>query len=162
MRRNRKEITVDQIINGLPDPVWCWVIVAVIMLVVESLTLNLTTIWLAGGAFAAALVSFATDSMVWQLLVFAVVSLLLIIVTRPLVVEKVNRKAVPTNFDALIGKTAVAISDIDDMQFGDVKADGKVWTAVPVKGTPVIKEGDKVKIIGIEGVKLIVEKEENI
>lgn len=140
---------------------WLWIGIAVIMLVVEACTMGLTTIWFAGGALAAMIASFITDSFLMQLLVFAVVSLILVYFTRPLAVKKVNMKAVKTNVDAVIGEKGIAQSDIRVNERGTVRADNKLWTAVLAEGSPDVNTGDTVIVERIEGVKLIVKKEIN-
>lgn len=140
---------------------WLWIVVAVVMLIIEASTMGLTTIWFAGGALAAMIASFITDSFLIQLLVFAVISLVLVYFTRPLAVKKINMKAVKTNVDAVIGEKGIAQSDIKVNEKGTVRADNKMWTAVLAEGSPEISEGDIVIVEKIEGVKLIVKKEIN-
>lgn len=152
---------MPSVFAGIPAAVWGWLIFAVIMVLIEMMTMGLTTIWGAGGALAAALMALATDSILWQGLVFALVTLFLVIVTRPLAVRKLNNRTVKTNVDALIGKNAVAESDMDELNRGEVRLDGKVWVAVPEKGSAEIKKGDVVKVERVEGVKLIVSKEDS-
>ena len=84
--------------------------------------------------------------------------MVLVIVTRPVAVRKLNNRTVKTNADALIGRDAVAQSDVDELSRGEVRVDGKVWTAVPARDSASIRKGDIVTVTGIEGVKLIVKK----
>ena len=146
--------------GAIPSPVWMWLIFAVILALIEMMTMGLTTIWGAGGALAAALTALITDSLIWQGFVFAVVTLFFVLVTRPLAVRKLNNRTVKTNVDALAGKNAVAETDVDGLEPGEVRIEGKVWTAVPADGSAEIKKGDVVKVKGVEGVKLIVYKED--
>ena len=147
-------------IEQISVPVWGWLIFAVAMIVIEMMTMGLTTIWAAGGAIAALLTALFTDNFLWQALVFAVVTLILVIVTRPLAVRRLNNRTVRTNVDALIGQDAVAQTDVEELSRGEVKVDGKVWMAVPARGSAPICKGDVVKVSAVEGVKLIVKKEE--
>lgn len=140
---------------------WLWICVVVVMLIIEASTMGLTTIWFAGGALAAMIASFITDSFLIQLLVFAVISLVLVYFTRPLAVKKINMKAVKTNVNAVIGEKGIAQSDIKVNEKGTVRADNKMWTAVLAEGSPEISEGETVIVERIEGVKLIVKKEIN-
>ncbi len=134
--------------------VWLWLGVAVIMGIIEAFTMGLTTIWFAGGALVAALVSCITDSFLVQLLVFTVVSLVLVYFTRPIAKKMLNTKVERTNLDAVIGARGRAESDIRH-----VRADNKMWTAVLADDSPDISTGDTVIVERIEGVKLIVKKE---
>ena len=70
---------------------------------------------------------------------------------------KKNHKDVKTNSDRLVGQIGVMLTDIDSLEtVGRVKVSGEVWTAKLKNPTPV-KKDDKVKILAIEGVKMIVE-----
>lgn len=140
-------------------PVWLWLGVAVIMGIIEAFTLGLTTIWFAGGAIVAALVSCVTDNFLVQLLVFAAVSLVLVYFTRPLAKKMLNIKVEKTNIDLVIGQKGLAESDIKSNMKGTVRADNKLWTAVLSEGSPEINQGDIVIVERVEGVKLIVKKE---
>lgn len=140
---------------------WLWICVVVVMLIIEASTMGLTTIWFAGGALAAMIASFITDSFLIQLLVFAVISLVLVYFTRPLAVKKINMKAVKTNVNAVIGEKGIAQSDIKVNEKGTVRADNKMWTAVLAEGSSEISEGETVIVERVEGVKLIVKKEIN-
>ena len=139
---------------------WMWLIVAVVMGIIEAFTVGLATIWFAGGAVMAALVSLITDRLIVQILVFLAVSLVLLYFTRPLAIKKLNRETVKTNLDAIIGSVAVAEESIRKNTKGSVNADNKVWTAVLSADSEEIEKGDLVRIEGIEGVKLIVRKEQ--
>lgn len=141
------------------SPVWLWLGVAVIMGIIEAFTMGLTTIWFAGGALAAALVSCITDSFLVQLLVFTVVSLVLVYFTRPVAKKMLNTKIELTNVDAVIGARGQAESDIRHDLRGTVRADNKMWTAVLADDSPDISTGDIVIVERIEGVKLVVKKE---
>ncbi len=141
-------------------PMWVlWLAAAVALGIVEAMTMGLGTIWFAGGALIAAVASFFTDNFLLQLLIFILVSLLLLYFTRPLAVKKLNKDTVKTNVDAVVGMTGSAESDIRKYENGTVKADNKIWTAVLAEDSPEISSGDRVIVLAIEGVKLIVRKE---
>jgi hypothetical protein len=71
--------------------------------------------------------------------------------------DKLNVNLTKTNIDALIGKTTIAKTDIDPIDGGVIKLIGELWFCRPVYDT-VIKEGAKVRVVGVEGVSLIVEE----
>ncbi len=133
-----------------------WLIVAVILAVIEALTQGLTTIWFAGGAVTAAAVSVATDSFLIQITAGLVVSVLLLVFTKPVVKQKLNREIVRTNIAAVIGSIGVAESDLIIHETGTVKADNKLWTAVLASGADSVSKGEEVEIVAVEGVKLVV------
>lgn len=148
---------LSNIVTGLSlSPAWMWLIIAVVFAVIEGITLGLTTIWFAGGAVAAALISLVTDNLLIQFLAFILVSIVLLVVTRPLAVRQLNRKTVKTNLDAVIGTIGIAQSPIRELEPGTVRADGKEWTAVLAENAGEIREGERVKIHALSGVKLVV------
>lgn len=134
-----------------------WIGFAVLMAVCEAFTSQLVSIWFVLGSVCAAITSIFTDSVPIQSAVFLVVSLIALVVTRPLV-NKIRQKKgkTSTNADRLIGKIGIVISDIEDVQkVGQVKVEGEIWTAKS-QSAPIAKDS-KVKVLAIEGVKLIVE-----
>lgn len=136
-----------------------WIGVAVVMAIVEASTTQLVSVWFVVGALAAALTTIFTDSVWIQLAVFLAVSVIALIVTRPLV-KRFKKKKQPesTNADRLIGQYGVVITPLaDEQSVGQVKVLGEIWSA---KSTTLpLEEGDRVRVLRIEGVKLIVEKE---
>ena len=137
--------------------VFVWIAFAVFMLICEALTTQLVSIWFVLGGVAAAVTCIFTDSLLIQTLVFVSVSLIALIVTRPLVKKFINNKKQPTNSDRLIGRVGIVVADILNYKGeGQVNVDGKIWSAKSVDGCE-IKSGANVRIAAIEGVKLVVE-----
>lgn len=133
-----------------------WLVVMVVFLVIEGATAGLTCIWFAIGALAA-LVAALFGAPIWlQLVWFFVVSVVTLYFTRPLVLKYVNSRSQPTNADMVIGQEALVTEAIDNVEgTGAVAVGGKVWTARSDDGQPV-ELGKIVKVLRIEGVKLIV------
>lgn len=134
-----------------------WFILFVIFIVFEVFSFNLITIWFALGALFAMGTTFATDNLVIQIVVFTLISLISLILFKPFVDKIKVTKKEDINLDSVIGKHGVVIKDIDEDSYGQVKVNGSVWTA---KSNSLIKEGERVKVIKIDGVKLIVKKED--
>lgn len=135
-----------------------WLIILAVLIFIEILTLGLTTIWFAGGALVAFIVSLFYDNLLVELIIFLVVSLVLLYFTRPLVLKYFNPKRTKTNYEGVVGKTGLVTIAIDNMNaVGQVIVDGQEWSARTLEGNS-IEEGAKVKIQGISGVKLIVTK----
>ncbi len=133
-----------------------WLIVLVVMTVIEIITLGLTTVWFAGGALAAFIASLLGANIVVQVILFVVVSVLLLALTRPLAAEYLNKDRIRTNAESLIGKTAVVKQEIDNLNAqGQVSVDGQEWTARSVE-EQVIPKNVQVEIVEINGVKLMV------
>ena len=136
-----------------------WLIAFVALAGIEAATMALTTVWFAGGAIAAFLMSLAHASVNAQLTVFAVVSFALLIFTRPWAVKHVNRRAVKTNADSLVGKQARVTSEINNsLQTGSAVVNGQEWTARANKDCEIYPADTLVEIRAIQGVKLIVQK----
>lgn len=146
------------------NPAIIWLGLVIILLAIEIPTLGLTTIWFAGGALAAFISTFFGASAATQRTIFIVLSLALLVITRPIAVRYMRRGHEKTNADSLIGRIAVAVKEINNLaQSGEVIIADVSWTARSRDDLCVIPEGSKVRICAIEGVKLIVEevKEEN-
>lgn len=136
-----------------------WLVILAVLLVIEIATLGLTTIWFAGGALAAFLVSLAGGSLWLQIVLFLAVSVILLIFTRPLAVKYMNNNVQKTNVDSIPGETAVVILAIDNLKAeGQVMVNGLEWSARSKDGRR-IEEGKVVRVTAVEGVKLIVEEE---
>lgn len=137
----------------------CWLLLSAIFILIEIVTLGLTTIWFAGGAFVAAIAGAFGASLPIEILCFVVVSVLLLVITRPIAIKHLDSKTEKTNAEALIGENAVVIAKIDNLHGnGQVKVNGMEWTARAAEDSIIIPEGETVKILEIQGVKLIVEK----
>ena len=138
-----------------------WLIVVVVMAVIEIITLGLTTIWFAGGALVAFLASLLGAGLLVQTILFIVVSVVLLAVTRPLAVEFFNKGRIKTNAESLIGETAVVQQEIDNLRAkGMVSVNGQAWSARSVDDE-IIPDETLVEIMEISGVKLLVRKKEN-
>ena len=134
--------------------VWAALIVA--FGVLEGITAQLVSIWFVIGAIAALVAQILGATLLVQILVFIAVSIIALLITRPLVRKKLNTQAEKTNADRCIGGEAVVIETIDNLApTGQVKADGKIWTARSASGE-TIPEGTVVTVQKIDGVKLIV------
>lgn len=137
-----------------------WMIVFIALLLLELATVNLVSIWFALGALASFVLSFWLDSVTWQIALFVLVSFISLLLTRSFVNKIRGGKVVPTNLDRVIGQIGLVTEEINKLEPGEVKVDGKRWSAVSSKK---IKVGSKVEILSIDGVKLNVKeiKEEN-
>ena len=135
-----------------------WLVAAVVMAIIEASTVQLVSIWFAIGAVAGCITSLFTESIPIQLIVFAAVSALALIVTRPLVKRIKVKRAEATNADRYIGKTGVVIETIDNAAAkGLVKVGNTTWSARSLDGKP-IEKGASVIVAAIEGVKLMVKE----
>lgn len=140
---------------GLPV---MWMALVIIFLVVELITVGLTTIWLAGGALVAFILAAVGVGFGWQLAVFFVVSFVLIYFTRPFALKYLNPRRARTNSEGLIGEIVKITGRVDNRAAeGTALAKGLEWSARAVSDDMIIEKDTLVKVVRIEGVKLIVE-----
>ena len=136
--------------------IWIWIAVIVAAIVVEVASMQLLSIWFAIGGVAALITSFLTDNIVVQIIVFTVVSVISLALIFPTVRKSMKKEHVKTNSDRYVGKLAVVTEDISNIDAkGQVKVDNQIWSARSEDGE-AIPAGAKVKVLRIEGVKLIV------
>lgn len=140
--------------NNLP---WFWLGMVIVFTVIEIFTAGLTTIWFAIGSIPMIFLSFLPIPFLYQVLIMLVISIVLLIFTRPFFVKKLNANKEKTNVDALIGKTALVTKKITKFEKGEVKIDGKIWTAKSVSEED-LEEGTECLLQSIEGVTAIVSK----
>ena len=138
-----------------------WLAVLVVCVGIEIATMGLTTIWFAGGALVSAILA-ALNAPLWlQIVAFFVVSLILLYLTRPVAVKYFNKDRVKTNVESLIGRQAIVISEIDNLQgIGQVTVGGQEWSARSVKDGVQLPVGSVVVVRSVSGVKLIVEEKD--
>ena len=134
-----------------------WYLIAfVAFIVIEISTYNLVTIWLAISSLTAGVYAYFFPGQIkTQIFIFLILSVILIILTKPLV-KKIKAHTETTNADRLIGCEGVVLEEINQIEgTGQVKVMGQIWSARSENGA-VIPKSTLVKIIKIEGVKLIV------
>jgi membrane protein implicated in regulation of membrane protease activity len=137
--------------------IFIWFAIIIFAGVTEALTMDLSSIWFAVGGFFALMIAIFWPEMIWlQALVFILFSTALLLVLRPIFKRYVKKNEIKTNADSLIGKTATCVRPIIDGERGEVKIEGKIWTAIANED---IQEHEKVVILAIKGVKLVVRKE---
>ena len=137
-----------------------WLIVMVVLIVAEAATVGLVSIWFAGGALAA-LVSASLGAKPWlQLVLFLAVSAVLLLILRPSVVRRFNRRRAKTNVEAVAGKTVRVIEPVDNIaNSGRVAVDGMEWAARSSVDGTTFDAGENAVVVRVEGVKMIIEKE---
>ena len=138
-----------------------WLALLIIFLVVELITVGLTSIWLAGGALVALLFSVIGLDLVWQVVAFFVVSFLLLFFTRPFAMKYINARHEKTNYEGIVGKVVRITERVDNLQqTGHAVVNGMDWTARSEDDEEVLEVDSLAKVVEISGVKLIVKKYE--
>ena len=136
-----------------------WVIVAAVALIVEIISMGLSSIWFTGGGIVAAVIGYMGGPLWLQIVAFIAVSTVLLLAMRPIAKKHLAIGNEKTNIDSMIGRTEKILVTVDNnegtgmLKIGDVE-----WRAVSEDGS-VIRVGTLVKIVKIEGTKLFVRRE---
>lgn len=133
-----------------------WIVVMVTAVIFEIATSDLVSIWFAIGALGGLTCAALRTEIYIQIVVFTVVTIILLLVTRPLVKKFTSNTEIPTNADRLIGKIAEVTVDIPSFGKGEVLVEYQRWGAIGLNNLE-FKTGTKVIIRKIEGNKLIVD-----
>lgn len=132
-----------------------WGVVLAILIIAELSTAQMVSIWFAVGAIGAFIAALFSIPLIWQFAIFTLLSILLLIFTRP-IFSKTVKDYTPTNSELDIGKTAVIIEDVDNLKgTGRATLNGVDWIAVSKNNEP-IPEGSIVIVEDIQGSKLLV------
>lgn len=134
-----------------------WLVLLIVAIVAEVLTMGLTTIWFAGGALVAIFAAILNAPVWLQVVLFLVVSLVLLIFTRPVAVKYFNKDRIKTNAESLVGRQAIVTAEIDNLQgIGQVTVGTQEWSARSYDNGGRIPVGTVVDVLAINGVKLMV------
>lgn len=138
---------------------YIWLGLMVVFLVMEAMTVGLTTIWFAGGALIAAIAAYFGARIVIQILLGVCTSLILVFLVRPAALKYVNKGITKTNVNSVVGKNAIVTKEINNLaQTGRVKINDIEWKARAAADDMIIPEGSVVVVEEVDGVKLIVRK----
>ena len=136
-----------------------WLVLLVLCVAIEFATMGLTTIWFAGGSLVAVILAALGAPSYVQIAAFIVVSLVMLIFTRPIAVRYFNKDRVKTNAESIVGKKAVVTALIDNVAAtGQVTVGGMEWSDRATEDGVKIEQGAIVTVVAISGVKLIVEE----
>lgn len=136
-----------------------WLVLTIVFAAVEAATLGLTTVWCAVGSFIAMLLDLFGVSSSVQLVAMVVVSVICFVVCMIWIKPQLDKRQQvvykPTNADRVLGQEGIVIKAIDSVAgVGQIKVMGQVWSA---KADISIPEGSAVRVVRMEGVKLVVE-----
>ncbi len=133
-----------------------WLGIMIALLMIEAITVGLTTIWFAAGAFVAMLASAVGIGIIGQVLLFFAVSLVLLFFTRPFAIRYINPHKIRTNYENAVDQTVKVTECVDNRNgTGIVVLNGQEWSARMREDPIILKEGALAKVVAIEGVKLI-------
>lgn len=139
-----------------------WLVLTILCIIVEIATVGLVSLWFAGGALIACFLDMANIHVIVQVIVFFIVSLLLLLVTRPLAKKCLNKNRTKTNYEGIIGKVVRVTEKIDNFNgTGAALVNGQEWTARSESDNIIFEQGQLAQVVNITGVKLIVKKYED-
>ena len=138
-----------------------WTIIVIGAIIIEAETAELVSCWFGVAGLVCLILAFCNVGLTIQLIVFAVLSIVLILATRPFFNKFNVTEDIPTNVDRIKGMTAVVTKPILKGEKGEVKVNYQIWTAICKKDIDLL-ENTKVIVKEIEGNKLIVDEIENI
>ncbi|MBQ6589187.1 MAG: NfeD family protein [Butyrivibrio sp.] len=137
-----------------------WLLLTVVLAVIELSTMGLITIWFAIGAAVTIIVSLLGGNIWVQLFTFVIVSTVILLTVRPIAAAHFNNHIKKTNIDALVGRKLIVKVEIDNIKgTGKVDMDGSTWLAASSIDEVVIEAGAEVRVVRVQGAKLIVERE---
>lgn len=133
-----------------------WLVLVIVLSFIEIATVSLVSIWFVASGIVAMILSFFIEDTAIITTVFILLGIFLLVLSRPIVNKLRSKDNEKTNLDRIIGESAIVTEDIKKNEVGEVKVDGKRWSAISKEKC---LKGNTVKILKIDGVKLIVEKE---
>ena len=140
-----------------------WIVALIAFSLIEIFTMGLTTIWFAGGSLIAFIVALVGGPLWLQVTLMVLTSILLLIFTRPVAVKYFNKDRVRTNVESMVGKQAIVISEVDNLQgIGQVNVSGNEWSARSSDDRIRLPEGTVVRVLAVSGVKLIVGQDKEV
>jgi membrane protein implicated in regulation of membrane protease activity len=134
-----------------------WTIVLVVSVIVEAITVDLVSIWFGLGALAALIGEACGLSQVLQVVIFTIISVVCIFVSRPLAKKYLRGNTIKTNLDRVIGKHCLVTETITADNKGEVKVMGNLWAATSLNNER-IQVGEYAEVVSIEGAHVIVKK----
>lgn len=135
-----------------------WLIIIFILIIAEVSTVNLVSVWFIASGLVSLVLSFFIKSFFIQFAVFVILGVILLLTTRKFLEKLIKaNEEVKTNLDRIIGATAIVTEPISKLEVGEVKVDGKKWSAI---ASTDITPGEEVEVLKIDGVKLIVRKKD--
>ena len=140
---------------------WIWLGILVVLLIIEAATMGITTIWGAISALVMVFVSRTGMGVLWQVLLFLVMTLVLLFTTRPILVKKLKLGRTKTNVDSMLLQEVIVTKAVSKFDKGEAKSkNGVIWTVSSTDGTD-IPEGAVCTVKSVEGNTLVIKRKED-
>ncbi len=138
--------------------IWIWLTVFIITVVAEAATQDFISIWFSVGALIAMAICYFVPYFV-EIIIFAIISLLSLALTRPLVKKFMDRTTRYTNSDEFVGKRVILEKSVSKFSDGEIKINGILYnTIIPEAENYNIEKGEIVEIVALKGNKIVVKK----
>ena len=134
-----------------------WLMIVILLAILEFATVNLVSIWFIVSGIISLILSLFVDSLIWQFGVFVVVGIILMVLTKPMLDKMSNKEIEQMNLERVIGMNGIVTQEIKVGRVGEVKVDGKLWSAI---ADTDLAQDTIVKVTKMSGVKLVVENNE--
>jgi membrane protein implicated in regulation of membrane protease activity len=133
-----------------------WTIVFFGCLIIELSSGDFYFVCFALGAIASLVLSFFDVSLLTQIFVWAIASVICLVFVRPSLIKRLhNKKERKSNADALIGRSGIVIDTIPANGHGYVQIDGDQWRSISADNTEIPK-GTNVTVVDRESIVLTV------
>lgn len=134
-----------------------WIALIIAFVVIEIVTVGLTSIWFAGGALVALLAQLLGLNVYWQLVLFIAVSAILMTTTRPWALKYFKPRLVKTNYETVLGENVCLTETVDNIKgTGTAVYKGQEWSARAYENGTIFEAGTIVEVKEIRGVTLYV------
>ena len=130
-----------------------WLVIVIILGIIELITVNLVSIWFIASGIITLISSLFIDNIVIEFAIFVILGIIFMLLTKPFINN--IKPNVKTNLDRIVGMTGIVTEEINKNKNGEVKVDGKLWTAYSDKK---IKVGSTIVVLSINSVKLKVKE----
>ena len=138
---------------------WMWIVIIAAAIIVEVITDQLVSIWFVPGAVIATILDYFKVDFVWQVLIVLILAAAGIVFAKTYLSKKLSSRIIKTNVEAIIGERCVVTEKIDNyVGCGQVKIKGQIWSARGVDEDAVFEVGESLRVVAVEGVKVICKK----
>lgn len=134
-----------------------WLIIIILLSIIEAFTINLVSIWFIVSGIIALVISLFTNNIIIQIAVFILLGVILLLSTKNILQKYLTSKNEKTNYDRIIGMKGIVTEKIIKNTVGEVKVDGKLWSAYADK---TIQKDSIVEVLEINSTKIKVKEVE--
>lgn len=138
----------------MPPEAALWLVAGLVLIGVELFTGTFVLVMLGGGALAAAAGAFFDVSVPLQLVIFAAVSLVLLLGARPALRRRMRVDALDNGHNPV--GTSGLVTERVDRDSGQIKIDGALWSARSLDHGRVFEPGERVTVVQLSGVTAMV------